>query len=253
MTQNTSRTSHTHRTSKRRPAVRQAVVLAGGGGRRLRPLTCARPKAMVEVNGTPILQHQIDWLAGSGVEHLIVSAGHHASVIIDYFASRQLPLHMEVIVEERPLGRGGGLKLAAGALPHPDETWLAIYGDIWTRFPLSGMYAHHQRHGAPATVALSRPWLPRGRVECNELGQVTTLASPDPPDVRVNAGVYLLESEVVGLLPDEGDHQHTALAHLVRTGRLMGYPVDSPWRAINTPQDLEDISKELAQRPENVT
>ncbi|WP_431045917.1 nucleotidyltransferase family protein [Streptomyces sp. P1-3] len=230
-----------------RSAVRQGVVLAGGYGRRLRPLTCDRPKAMVEVRGTPILRHQIDWFAESGVERVIVSAGYLATVISDYLGSRELPLRAEVVVEERPLGRGGGLKRAARVLPYPDEPWLAAYGDIWTSFSLSDMCAHHERHAALATVALARAGAPRAGVECDERGRVTSLASAGSPRPRVNAGIYLLAPEAVDLLPDEGDHVQSTLAHLIRTRQLMGYPVDAPWRAVNTPQDLAELERELAK------
>ncbi|AQY20208.1 hypothetical protein T261_00571 [Streptomyces lydicus] len=226
------------------------MVLAGGFGRRLRPLTCDRPKAMVEVRGTPILRHQIDWFAESGVEHVIISAGHLAAVIIDYLGSHELPLRAEVVVEERPLGRGGGLKRAARALPYPDsdEPWLAAYGDIWTRFSLSGMRAHHVRHTPLATVALARPAVPRAGVECDERGRVTALESAWSPHRRVNAGVYLFAPDAADLLPDEGDHVPSTLAHLIRARQLMGYPVDVLWWAINTPQDLADLERALIRQ-----
>lgn len=226
-------------------AIRQVVILAGGFGSRLRPLTRTRPKSMVEVRGTPILRHQMDWFAESGVEQVVVSAGHLAPVIGGYLASHRLPLRTNVVVEERPLGRGGGLKLAAAALEWPDEPWLAVYGDIWTRFSLARMFAHHRRHAALATVALTRPWLPRGSVDCDERGRVTTLVSHAPPPLRVNGGVYVFEPRVVELLPDEGDLEEVTLARLIRARQLVGYPVDGPWRAINTPRDLDDIEREL--------
>ncbi|GAA2280411.1 MULTISPECIES: nucleotidyltransferase family protein [Kitasatospora] len=226
-------------------AVRQAVVLAGGFGSRLRPLTQTLPKPMVEVHRTPILRHQLDWFAESGVEQVVVSAGYLAQVISDYLTSHRLPLRTDVVVEERPLGRGGGLKLAATALERPDEPWLAVYGDIWTRFSLTGMFAHHRRHAALATVALPRPWLPRGSADCDERGRVTALDSRVPPPLRVNGGVYVFDPRVVELLPDEGDHEQVTLPRLIQARQLMGYPVDGPWRAINTPHDLDDIEREL--------
>ncbi|MEV0265420.1 nucleotidyltransferase family protein [Streptomyces sp. NPDC050617] len=227
----------------------QAVVLAGGFGQRLLPLTRDRPKAMVEVCGTPILRRQINWFAESGVEHVTIAAGHLAAVIIDYLESHKLPLRVEVVVEERPLGRGGGLKRSAKALPYPDEPWLAAYGDICTCFPLADMYAHHVRHGASATVALAHPTRPRAGVECDERGRVTTLESARPPSPRVNAGIYLFDPDVIGLLPDEGDHVPSTLARLIRSRQLVGYPVDVPWWAVNTSRDLADLERELDGRP----
>ncbi|MGC0417380.1 nucleotidyltransferase family protein [Embleya sp. AB8] len=232
--------------AKQGSPVRQAVVLAGGLGRRMLPLSRFRPKAMVEVDGTPILRHQIDWFAGCGVRHVVVSAGHLAQVIVDYLGSARVPLRVQVVVEERPLGRGGALKRAAGELPYPNEPWLAAYGDIWTGFALADMAAYHRRHGAPATVALAGPGLPGQGMECDERGLVTALV-PDPaPRCRVNAGVYLFAPQVVGLLPDTGDHVPGTLARLAGAGQLMGYPVEGMWRAVNTPHDLAGLEGELA-------
>lgn len=224
----------------------QAVILAGGVGSRMQPLTLTRPKAMVEVHGTPILRHQLDWLAESGVERVVISAGHRAQVISDYLRACRLPVRTDVVVERRPLGRGGGLKLAAAALDRPDQPWLAMYGDIWTRFPLAAMFAHHQRHAMLATVALARPWLPRGAVDCDELGRVTVLASQAPVPLRVNGGVFVFDSQVVQMLPDEGDHETSTLPRLTRARQLMGYPVDNLWRALNTPRDVYDVEREIA-------
>ncbi|MGV9887212.1 nucleotidyltransferase family protein [Streptomyces sp. NPDC003395] len=226
-------------------AVRQAVILAGGVGSRMQPLTLTRPKAMVEVHGTPILRHQLDWLAESGVERVVISAGPQAQAISDYLLACRLPVRTDVVVETRPLGRGGGLKLAAATLHRPDEPWLALYGDIWTRFPLTAMFAHHHRHARLATVALTRPWLPRGSVDCDELGRVTALASQAPVPLRVNGGIFVFDSRVRSMLPDEGDHETSTLPRLVQAQQLMGYPVDDAWRALNTPRDVHDIEREI--------
>ncbi|MET8542149.1 NDP-sugar synthase [Kitasatospora sp. NPDC004799] len=221
--------------------IRQAVILAGGRGRRLAPYTDLLPKAMVEVNGTPLLRHQIDRFARAGVEAVVVSAGYRAQAITDYVRTAPLPVRTTVVVEDPPLGRGGGLKLAARALPAPREPWFAVYGDIWADFPLSALGAHHQRSGALATVALVAPRLPRGTVVCDALGRVAELAAPPPPDCTVNGGVYVFGPGVVPLLPDRGDHAHTTLPHLVRRRQLAGYRTDGFWCAVNTPEDLRAL------------
>ncbi|KUL36332.1 hypothetical protein ADL22_24925 [Streptomyces sp. NRRL F-4489] len=229
-------------------SARQAVILAGGAGTRLLPLTRERPKAMVEVNGVPILRHQLDWLAACGVERVVVSAGHLAEVIVAYLDSRPPPPRTAAVVEERPLGRGGGLRRAARALPYPGEPWFAVYGDIWTRFCLGGMRAHHVRAGAAATVALAGPGLPGRAVAHDELGRVTDLAPATPVPGRVNAGVYLFAWRVTALLPEEGDHADTTLPRLVGARQLTGYPIDAPWRAVNTPADVMSLERDLAIR-----
>ncbi|MFF2748854.1 NDP-sugar synthase [Kitasatospora sp. NPDC058048] len=234
--------------------IRQAVILAGGRGRRLAPHTNLRPKAMVEVNGTPLLRHQIDRFADAGVETVVVSAGYRSQVITDYVRAATLPIRTAVVVEDTPLGRGGGLKLAARALPAPREPWFAVYGDIWADFPLAALGAHHLRCGALATVALVPPPLPRGTVRCDALGRVAELAAPPPPVCTVNGGVYAFEPGVVPLLPDRGDHANTTLPHLVRLRQMAGYRADGFWCAVNTPTDLRDLRTHVAAptRPEPI-
>lgn len=227
---------------------RQAVILAGGTGSRLLPLTRERPKAMVEVHGVPILQHQLDWLAGCGIERVVVSAGHLAEVIVSYLDSRPSPPLTATVVEKRPLGRGGGLRRAARALPYPGEPWFALYGDIWTCFCLCGMRAHHLRGGVAATVALAGPGLPGSAVAYDELGRVTDLAPATPGPDRVNAGVYLFAWCVASLLPEEGDHADSTLPRLVGARQLAGYPIDAPWQAVNTPADVIRLEGDLADR-----
>ncbi|WP_316520513.1 nucleotidyltransferase family protein [Kitasatospora brasiliensis] len=221
------------------PPIRQAVILAGGRGTRLAPHTDLRPKAMVEVRGTPLLRHQLDWFAEAGVETVVVSAGYRAQVITDYLRTAALPVRAIVVVEDHPLGRGGGLKLAARALPAPREPWFAAYGDIWSDLPLTALGTHHVRGSALATVALVPARLPRGSVVCDGSGRVVDLAAPSGR--AVNGGVYAFAPAVVPLLPDRGDHADTTLPHLVRLRQLAGHPAEGFWRAVNTPGDLREL------------
>ncbi|MBK5996877.1 NTP transferase domain-containing protein, partial [Streptomyces sp. MBT58] len=105
----------------------QAVILAGGQGSRLRPYTDDRPKPMVEIpgTGTPIIGHQLSWLAAEGVTDAVVSCGHLAEVLQEWLDSAVLPLRVTTVVETEPLGRGGGLKYAAQRLPDPEQPWYA--------------------------------------------------------------------------------------------------------------------------------
>lgn len=94
-------------------AVRQAVILAGGQSKRLGAYTAGRPKALVEVGGRSILERQVTWLAAGGVERVVVSAGYRAEVLQEFVDTNELPVAVTVVVEDEPLGRGGGLKHAA--------------------------------------------------------------------------------------------------------------------------------------------
>ncbi|MFD5466726.1 NDP-sugar synthase [Kitasatospora sp. NPDC127059] len=230
--------------------VTQAVILAGGQGSRLRPYTDDRPKPLVEIpgTGTPILGHQLAWLAAEGVTDVVVSCGHLADVLEEWLDRAELPLRVRTVVEAEPLGRGGGLKYAAKALPRPDEPWYATNGDIWTRFSLRDMAAFHHERDAVATLALARPRIPWGAVETDQFGNVLDFIEAPPSPFLINAGLYVFSPEFAELLPDVGDHERTTFPQLARSKRLAGYqlPQGVYWRAIDTAKDLTEAAKELA-------
>ncbi|MFM9699270.1 nucleotidyltransferase family protein [Streptomyces europaeiscabiei] len=228
----------------------QAVILAGGQGSRLRPYTDDRPKPMVEIpgTGTPIIGHQLTWLAEEGVTDVVVSCGHLADVLQKWLDSADLPVRVTTVVETEPLGRGGGLKYAASHLPHPDRPWYATNGDIWTRFSLRDMADFHAERDALATLALARPRIPWGAVKTDGFGRVTDFIEAPPTTYEINAGVYVFSPEFTDLLPDRGDHERTTFPRLARERRLAGFPIPQGayWRAIDTAKDLTEAAKELA-------
>jgi NDP-sugar pyrophosphorylase family protein len=234
-------------------AITQAIVLAGGTGSRLRPYTDTRPKTMVEIPGTgrTILEHQLDWLAEEGVTDVVLSCGHLAEVLRAWLDETELPVRVTMVVEAEPLGRGGGLKFAAKALPRPEEHWYALNSDIWTRFSLRAMAALHAETGALGTLALARPRIPWGVVELGEGEKgnvITDFVEAPPTPWPVNAGVYVFAPEFTPLLPDLGDHERTTFPGLAHEGKLAGFliPEGVYWRAIDTAKDLETAAKELA-------
>ncbi len=233
------------------PAVTtQAVILAGGKGSRLKPYTDTLPKTLIEIPGTnrPILGHQLDWLAEEGVTDVVVSCGHLAEVLQDWVAREDLPVRVEIVVETEPLGRGGGLKLAAASLPRPEESWFATNGDIWTRFSLRDMADFHRERDACATLALASPRIPWGVVELDDLGRIHDFIEAPPVPWPINAGLYVFSEDFAELLPERGDHERTTFPALAHEGRLAGFPIPSGhyWRAIDTAKDIQEAARELA-------
>ncbi|GLP71255.1 MULTISPECIES: nucleotidyltransferase family protein [unclassified Streptomyces] len=228
----------------------QAVILAGGQGSRLRPYTDDRPKPMVEIpgTGTPIIGHQLVWLAEEGVTDVVVSCGHLAEVLQDWLRTADLPVRVKTVIEAEPLGRGGGLKYAAAHLPHPDRAWYATNGDIWTRFSLRDMADFHTERDAVATLALARPRIPWGAVQTDGFGHITDFIEAPPSTFEINAGVYVFSPAFAGLLPERGDHERTTFPTLARELRLAGFPIPQGayWRAIDTAKDLTEAARELA-------
>ena len=224
-----------------------ALIIAGGEGERLRPLTSDRPKPMIEVAGKPILEHQIRWLARQGVSDAVLLCGYKAEVIQRHFGDgSRFGLRTHYSLEEVPLGRGGALKLGAQLLPPDEDVVIALNGDILTDQPLAPMLRYHRRKQAAATVMLTRLRSPYGVTRIDRTGRIT--AFDEKPLLRewINAGLYVVSREFLRRLPDRGDHETTTFPQLVAEGRLLGYRSDAYWRTVDTFKDLTEAAAEVA-------
>lgn len=227
--------------------MRQAVILAGGQATRLRPYTEDRPKAMVEVRGVPVCERQLVWLATAGVEHAVMSVGYRADVIQDRIGDgSRLGISVTYAVETEPLGRGGGMKLAAKTLPFPDEGWFAMNGDVLSRFELKDLLAQHRRTSALATIALAPYKSTWGLATLEGDFILGFVQSPHLP-YWINGGIYAMEPEVVDMLPDKGDHEDSTFPELALSGRLGGYKIEGYWRGIDTVKDLKEANAEFPE------
>lgn len=228
-------------------AVRQAVILGGGKAERLRPLTDDRPKAMVEVAGRPIVEHQLRWLAENGVSEVVISLGYQAEVLRRHVEDGSgFGVSVRYAVESEPLGRGGGLRFAAGELAYPREPFFGVNGDVICRFSLRDMVELHRRLDASATVALARYRSNWGVVEMDGDKITAFVQSPELP-YWINAGVYLLDPATIERLPERGDHEDTTFPELAAEGRLGGYRIEGYWRGVDTLKDASEATREIEE------
>lgn len=224
----------------------QAVILAGGQATRMRPFTDDRPKAMVEVAGKPILEHQIRWLASNGIEEVVISCGYRADVIEKHLGEgADYGVHAVYAMEDVPLGRGGGLKFAAHHLPSRSERWLGVNGDVITRFQISDLVQKHEEIGATATIALA-PYRTTWGIAELEGDLIRGFTQSPRLPYWINAGIYCFEPEIVPMLPDKGDHEDSTFPALAREGRLGWYGIEGYWRGIDTLKDIQEASEEIA-------
>lgn len=179
----------------------KAIIMAGGEGSRLRPLTCGRPKPMVPVLNRPIMTHIIDLLKEHGFTDIGVTLQYQPEAIRDHFGNgAEYGVNLRYFVEEIPLGTAGSVKNAAGFL---DETFLVISGDALTDLDLARAVQYHREQGALATLVLTRVDCPLeyGVVITSEDGKITQfLEKPAWGEVfsdTVNTGIYVLEPEVL--------------------------------------------------------
>ncbi len=225
-----------------------ALIIAGGEGERLRPLTSDRPKPMIPVAGRPILEYQIRWLAGQGVSDVILLCGYKAEVIQEHFGDgSRFGLRVHYSLEEEPLGRGGALKLGARLLPPDEDLALALNGDILTNQPLAPLLRYHRRKGATATVMLTRLRSPYGITRRDRAGHIVAFDEKPILPHWINAGVYVLAPDFFHRLPDRGAHATTTFPALAAEGKLFGYRSRSYWRTIDTFKDLTEAETEVRE------
>ncbi|WP_078565570.1 sugar phosphate nucleotidyltransferase [Streptomyces sp. AA1529] len=227
----------------------QALILAGGRATRMRPYTDDVPKAMVPVGGVPIVAYQLAWLARHGVTRVTISGGYKHEAIRRYAGDgSRFGMEIRYAVESEPLGRGGGLKFAAGHLPAADAAFFVLNGDVITVFALPELSRFHHRSGAAVTVALSPYRSDWGVAELDEDGHRIRgfVQSPELP-YWINAGVYVFGPEAVGMLPDRGDHEDHTFPQLARDGKLFGYRLGGYWRGLDTVKDVLQAAEEVPE------
>ena len=225
-----------------------AIILAGGKGERLRPLTGDRPKSMVPLLDRPILEYQVEWLREGGVTDIVVACGYLHQVIEEHFKDgSRWGVSMHYSIEKQPLGRGGALKLAYRQVPPSEPFVIAANGDNVITQPLAPMVRQHQRTGATATLMLTQLRSPYGIVQ--QRGKRITGFQEKPLLPHwLSAGVYVLGQEFFAGLPDVGDHEDELFPRLADEGRLYGFRSHAYWKAIDTVKDLNEAAAQLDVR-----
>jgi NDP-sugar pyrophosphorylase family protein len=225
-----------------------ALIIAGGAGERLRPLTDDVPKPMIEVAGKPILEHQIRWLSRQGISDAILLCGYKAEVIQEHFGDgSRFGLRVRYSLEDEPLGRGGALKLGSRLVPPNEDLVVALNGDILTNQSLAAMIRYHRRKGAAATVMLARLRSPYGIARRDRAGHIVDFDEKPLLPHWINAGLYVLSAEILRRLPKKGDHETTTFPKLAAEGRLFGYLSRAYWRSIDSFKDLKEATAEVRE------
>jgi len=224
------------------------MIIAGGEGERLRPLTADRPKTMVPVAGRPILEHELVWLAAEGVTDVIVLCGYRGETIMEHVGDgSRFGVRVHYSPEERPLGRGGALRQGYALVPPGEKVIVGLNGDVLTNQPLQPMLRYHRRKMATATVMLTQLRSPYGIAKVERSGRIVTFSEKPLLPHWMNAGVYLFSREFFRRLPVTGDHEDTAFPSLTVQGKLFGYRSKAYWHTVDTIKDLTEVERELRE------
>lgn len=225
----------------------KAIIMAGGEGSRLRPLTCDCPKPMMRLMDRPVIQYALELLRDHGISEIAATLGYLPDAISDAFGDgADLGVSLRYFVEKTPLGTAGGVRQAIGFL---DETFVVLSGDGITDLDLSAAMAFHRARRAQATLVLRREANPSeyGVVSTDAEGRVVGFhEKPGRCDIvsdTINTGIYILEPELLREIPEGRpyDFGHDLFPRLAREGaRIFGYVMDGYWC------DIGDIRAYLA-------
>ena len=228
----------------------QALVLAGGEGTRLRPLTLSLAKPVMPLAGRPFLTFMLDWLHRHGVDDALLSCGYRSEDVERVLGSEYRNMRLRYVLESEPLGTAGPLRLAADESVLDDRV-LVLNGDCLTDIDLTAEIAQHEATGAVATLALVAvdDTSSYGVVPTNENLEVEAFLEKQPgpaPTNRINAGAYVLEREVVERVPAGRavSIEREVFPEFVGKG-LYGYESDGYWIDIGTPERYLEATYDL--------
>jgi NDP-sugar pyrophosphorylase family protein len=231
----------------------RALILAGGKGLRLRPLTEDKPKPLVAVAGKPIAEWQLDWLrAKVDLEEVVFLCGWKGERLKEHFGTDYHGVKVRYSFEDSPLGTGGAFRKAIIEQGIGDEDVAMLNGDVVTDFDLREMVASHaSSKGSPAITILLVPYKSRfGIVHIDEHNVVRSFEEkPIIPGVWINGGIYVGNAgRLLNDLPERGDIEKETFPKLVGSGKIAAHTYEGFWSFIDSVKDIQDLEKELVAR-----
>jgi len=232
----------------------EAVILAGGFGTRMRPLTLTRPKPLLPILDQTMIEHIVRWLPDE-VDRVILAVNYMADAIREHLADEELGAEVVVVEEEEPLGTGGAFR---NALPEvTGDTFIGLNGDIISSLDLTEMMARHRRTGGIGTIALWRVADPSrfGVVEMDPSGRILSFVEkPEPgtaPSNLINAGAYILRSDILDLVePGVKTSIEREVFPRVLDQGLHGHRFSGFWVDAGTPEAYLEAHRHLLDRME---
>lgn len=226
----------------------KAIILAGGKGTRMKPMTDMLPKPMLRINNKPILEHNIDLLKRHGIKDIVLSIGYCGENIKEYFGDgSQLGVNISYVEEETPMGTGGPLNLIRGQI---NDTFILMNGDELKDIDLEDMFMFHRRNKGTATLALTTVEDPSSYgvavMNGNKIRAfIEKPSKQNAPSKLISAGLYILEPEVIKMVP-EGfcKIENDVFPRLAMNDKLLGYVFSGQWYDTGTPERFVKAERE---------
>ena len=225
-----------------------AVILAGGEGTRMRPLTFEIPKPLLIVHDRTLIEHLFDLFRKHGIKEIVLSIGYKGEKIRETLGNgKKFGVNINYVEEKEPMGTAGPLKLAGRFLK---DTFVCSNADELKEPDLMDMYLFHKKNGAVGTIALTKIEDPSayGVARLRENKILEFIEKPkkeDAPSKLINSGIYMLEPEILDYIPEGyAMLEKDVFPRLAKEGKLCGYPFSGQWFNTGTPEHYEEAIKE---------
>ncbi len=213
----------------------KAIILAGGRGKRLRPITDYVPKSLIPIKNIPIIEWQIKYLKKFGITEVIICSGYKTRMIENYLNNKKLGIKITFSIENKPLGTGGAIKKAGKKIK--DKSFIVINGDTITNIDLKKLM---KKENSIASIQLRTKF---GILQTEQNKIIKFDEKKEIPDLWMNAGIYHLNKETVKELPNIGDIEKTLFPDYAKKEKLDTVKfVKSKWYSIDSFKDIEECS-----------
>ena len=213
----------------------KAIILAGGRGKRLKPVTDYVPKPLVPIKNIPIIEWQIKYLKKFGIKEVIICTGYKADMIESYLNVKKLGIKIKFSIEKSPLGTGGAIKKAGKMIK--EKSFFVINGDTITNIDLRKLAS---KKNSIAAIELRTKY---GVLEVESDKIINFKEKKEIPDTWMNAGIYHLEKEIIKKLPVKGDIEKTVFPDYAKKGLLDTIKFKNvEWFSVDSFKDMEECS-----------
>ena len=227
---------------------RTAVILSGGEGLRLRPITHDIPKGLVKVGGKPLLEWVIEWLQQNRVTNLVIGVAYLKEKIIHYFGSGgKFGVDIRYSVHSVEGGTSEGFRLAISRYVD-SPSFFALNGDQITDLRIGAFLNNHSKAGALASIAVVHPRLPFGLVDINPKGFCEGFVEkPVLRDFFCSMGIYVFDRKVLKYMPRKGDVERTTFPKLAQMNKLKAFKHNGSFITVNSLRELEEADEALKE------
>jgi NDP-sugar pyrophosphorylase family protein len=213
----------------------KAIILAGGRGKRLRPITDYVPKPLIPINNIPIIEWQIKYLKKHSISEVIICSGYKSEMIENYLKNKKLGIKITFSIESKPLGTGGAIKKAGKKIK--DGSFIVINGDIITNIDLKKLL---KKENSISSIQLRTKF---GILQTDENKIMKFEEKKEITDLWMNAGIYHLKKETLKELPKIGDIEKTLFPDYAKKEKLSTLKfTNSEWYSVDSFKDMEECS-----------